>query len=248
MLRRWRPTYDEAELRAVIAASLNYSDALRPLGLRPAGHNHRTIQRHVKYWDISTQHFDPNAARRAAGATPKPPLEEVLVENATYSRQSLKRRLYEEGLKERRCELCGQDEDWLGTRISLILDDVNGDAADNRLENLQIVCPNCAATLDTHCGRNKGSRDPRVCAHGGETFEPRGRTQRFCSHRCAGTAIADHSPHPERRKVDRPPYDQLIAELTASNYSAVGRKYGVSDNAVRKWVRWYEQERRDEAA
>ena len=24
---------------------------------------------------------------------------------------------------------------------------------------------------------------------------------------------------------------------------AVGRKYGVSDNAVRKWIRWYEYER-----
>ena len=39
-----------------------------------------------------------------------------------------------------------------------------------------------------------------------------------------------------------------MAELAASNYSAVGRKYGVSDNAVRKWVRWYEQERSHEAA
>jgi transposase-like protein len=39
-----------------------------------------------------------------------------------------------------------------------------------------------------------------------------------------------------------------MAELEASNYSAVGRKYGVSDNAVRKWVRWYEQERMDDAA
>ena len=56
------------------------------------------------------------------------------------------------------------------------------------------------------------------------------------------------TPHPERRKVERPPYDVLIAELEASNFCAVGRKYGVSDNAVRKWVRWYEQERTDEAA
>ncbi len=32
-------------------------------------------------------------------------------------------------------------------------------------------------------------------------------------------------------------------------FSAVGRKYGVSDNAVRKWIRWYEAaaERRDAA-
>ena len=38
-----------------------------------------------------------------------------------------------------------------------------------------------------------------------------------------------------------------MRELDASNYSAVGRKYGVSDNAVRKWVRAYERERRQAA-
>jgi transposase-like protein len=32
-------------------------------------------------------------------------------------------------------------------------------------------------------------------------------------------------------------------EIEATNWSAVGRRYGVSDNAVRKWVRWYEAER-----
>lgn len=34
-----------------------------------------------------------------------------------------------------------------------------------------------------------------------------------------------------------------MAELEATSYVAVGRKYGVSDNAVRKWVRFYERER-----
>jgi transposase-like protein len=29
-------------------------------------------------------------------------------------------------------------------------------------------------------------------------------------------------------------------------YCAVGRKYGVSDNAIRKWLRWYEYEREAE--
>lgn len=79
-------------------------------------------------------------------------------------------------------------------------------------------------------------------------FDPRGPTQRFCSIKCVGRGTADNSPHPERRKVERPPYGVLLADLAASNFSAVGRKYGVSDNAVRKWVRWYEQERNDEAA
>jgi transposase-like protein len=47
-------------------------------------------------------------------------------------------------------------------------------------------------------------------------------------------------PHPEGRKVERPSYEQLLADVAAMSMCAVGRKYGVSDNAVRKWLRWYE--------
>jgi hypothetical protein len=46
-----------------------------------------------------------------------------------------------------------------------------------------------------------------------------------------------------RRLVSRPPYKQLLAEVAATNWTAVGRKYGVSDNAIRKWVRDYERDR-----
>jgi hypothetical protein len=37
--------------------------------------------------------------------------------------------------------------------MSLILDHINGVNNDNRIENIRIVCPNCNATLDTHCGK-----------------------------------------------------------------------------------------------
>ena len=40
---------------------------------------------------------------------------------------------------------------------------------------------------------------------------------------------------------ERPPYEQLVAEVAATSWCAVGRKYGVSDNAIRKWVRAYER-------
>ena len=50
--------------------------------------------------------------------------------------------------------LCGQDENWKGVKISLILDHINGIYNDNRIENLRIVCPNCNAGLDTFAGRN----------------------------------------------------------------------------------------------
>jgi transposase-like protein len=34
----------------------------------------------------------------------------------------------------------------------------------------------------------------------------------------------------------------LIAEINELGYSAVGRKYGVSDNAVRKWLKDYQKQ------
>jgi transposase-like protein len=43
--------------------------------------------------------------------------------------------------------------------------------------------------------------------------------------------------------VQRPSYDRLVADVEPMSMLAVGRKYGVSDNAVRKWLRWYEYER-----
>jgi hypothetical protein len=38
--------------------------------------------------------------------------------------------------------------------ISFHLDHINGINTDNRIENLQILCPNCHSQTDTYCGRN----------------------------------------------------------------------------------------------
>lgn len=142
--------------------------------------------------------------------------------------------------------MCGQGEIWRGRRMSLILDHVNGHATDNRLENLRIVCPNCAATLETHCGKlSHRPHTERACLACGSPFYPRSYGQRFCSRRCYPKRREDRRrgvPQPHRRKVERPPYDRLLAEIARAGYLAVGRRYGVSDNAIRKWVRQYERE------
>ena len=51
-----------------------------------------------------------------------------------------------------------------------------------------------------------------------------------------------------RGQVVRPPYARLVAEIDALGYAAVGRRYGVSDNAIRKWRRAYEAEAATTAA
>jgi hypothetical protein len=241
-MARGGPRFTELEAREAIAASRSWTESLRRLGYCPTGGNPATLKKYAALWGISTNHFDPYAGVMEKIRKPKRPLEEILVENSTFSRSNLKMRLYEEGLKEPRCELCGQGEIWR-----------NGVRNDNRLENLQIVCPNCAATLDTHCGRAKASPPPlRNCRRCGEMFRAKHRTQRYCSRHCGmrrepGSRSSRGVPKLQARKAERPPYEKLVEEIEATSYCAVGRKYGVSDNAVRKWVRFYERERERQA-
>jgi hypothetical protein len=86
------------------------------------------------------------------------PLGELLVRGRRTQRGHLKTRLVAAGLKEDRCELCGIDE-WRGAPLSIQLHHVNGDGQDNRLENLELLCPNCHSQTDTYGGRN-GHRRP----------------------------------------------------------------------------------------
>jgi hypothetical protein len=242
-----KPRFTELELRAAIAKSKSWTQVLREIGYCPSGGNPATVKKYAKLWNISSDHFDPYAGVMDRVRRPAKPLSEILVEGSTFSRSNLKLRLYTEGVKVPVCELCGQDEMWREQRMGLILDHMNGIRNDNRIENLRIVCPNCAATLDTHCGRAIDTPPPlRNCERCGAMFRAKHRTQRFCSRDCGmrGGGRKRGIPCPETRKVERPPYEQLMAEIEATSYVAVGRRYGVSDNAVRKWVRFYERGRR----
>lgn len=41
----------------------------------------------------------------------------------------------------------------------------------------------------------------------------------------------------DSRKVERPSLDQLEKDIKSLGYSGTGRKYGVSDNSIRKWIK-----------
>lgn len=84
------------------------------------------------------------------------PLEEILVENSTYTnRWRLKIRLLRANLIDNICYKCGLEPKWNGEPLSLQIDHINGKSNDNRLCNLRMLCPNCHSQTPNFAGRNK---------------------------------------------------------------------------------------------
>lgn len=211
--------YQKENLEKIIKESFTFKECLIKLGINNFGSSINTLKKYIKKYDINTEHFNNKIDIIIKRNTIN--IKDILINNSSYSTTHLKERLYKEGLKEKKCELCGQDEKWNGRHMSLILDHINGINNDNRLENLRIVCPNCNATLPTHCRGNKKLYEK---IHKKEL--KRNKTNEY---------------YLSQRIVERPPYEQLLNEIKELGYSGTGRKYNVSDNTIRKWKKYYEK-------
>jgi len=224
-------------LEIIINKSYSKKEVLERMNLKPFNGNYDTLNKYIEKYELNISHFNRGRYNNKYGFRNKIELNEILIENSTYTnRTRLKKRLYKEGLKERKCELCGQDEIWKGKKMSLILDHINGINNDNRKENLRIVCPNCNATLDTHCGKNvKDKKDTKKRIKKELNYCECGEIIRKNSLKC----LKCHNNNLKR--IERPPYKQLIDEIKKMGYCGTGRKYGVSDNAIRKWKNKYEK-------
>ena len=63
-----------------------------------------------------------------------------------------------------RCAICGIDDTWNGVALALIVDHVNGDATNDRRENLRLICPNCDSQLPTFQGKESRQGSPLPAA------------------------------------------------------------------------------------
>ena len=143
----------------------------------------------------------------------------------------LGQKLLEAGLKERKCECCGLTK-WENEPIPLQLHHKDGDKKNNSLENLEFRCPNCHAMTETYCGKNTKAHKSNDCKTN------KAERQRQYRARQKEKDLDFHNRTFEERSKS-PGKDILKKELRKSSFLAIGNKYGVSDNAVRKWCDHY---------
>ena len=151
------------EYEAAIISSYSIAGACRQLGIKPSGGNYRIIHNAIKEYSLNTQHFTGQGWNTNLQFKPfkEKPIAEILIKGSSYQSYKLKRRLLVEGLKEEICECCGL-RTWQGKTIPLELHHINGDNTDNRLENLELLCPNCHALTDCYRGKNKSHKTPQA--------------------------------------------------------------------------------------
>ena len=152
------------------------------------------------------------------------------VENQkSIASSKLRQILIRDGVKDNKCECCGLNE-WMDKPIPLELHHIDENRFNNNLDNLKILCSNC------HMQEHNYSNTIKL-------HKPKIKKMKTCD--CGNqinleSRMCEKCSHIKNRKVDRPPFEQLLSEVCSLGYSRTGRKYNVSDNTIRKWLNNFE--------
>lgn len=210
---------------------------IKRIGYKSYGDNSSTVRRHLvsinldisKYREITKKYKGVNGKKSCTYS-----LEQILVENSTYTdMSSLKKRLISMGYIRNRCYICDLGPQWNGMNLVLHMDHVNGTHNDNRLVNLRMLCPNCHTQTDTYTGRNIKNKRKTIKVIPKCTTCSKQIAINTLSGKCTTCVV-------RKRKVkNRPSLERLLKDIAETSYVSTGKKYGVSDNAIRKWIKAY---------
>lgn len=111
-----------------------------------------TLNSYLEKMDIS---YAGNKGGKGIKKNPTYKTAEEYIKSSCIKSHLLKLKLIKDGIKEKKCELCGISE-WQGKELPLELHHKDGNHYNNNFENLMILCPNCHSIQEGNSGRNIG--------------------------------------------------------------------------------------------
>lgn len=218
--------WDINRISEIVKECINFSEVLEKLQIPRQGNNGATLKKILEENNIDYSHFTGRA--RKYKQKEETPISDYLSNKVKITSSKLKDKLIKAGLKENKCENpeCGISS-WHGNLIVCQLHHINGDHNDNRLENLQMLCPNCHSQTDNYCGSANQNKTKYYCPDCGKEILKRSQ---YCS-----VCARKHT-----RRVERPSSEQLLQDFyKLKSITKIGEKYGVTDNSIRKWLKTY---------
>ena len=219
------------QFQELLNTSNSFVDILIKVGLDPYNGNRKTLNHRIKEesFDISIleQNGKKNQERHMKSLLEKRTysLEDILVENSTFDRKNLKNKILEKNLLSYECYMCKNKGEWLGKTLSLQLDHINGINNDNRIENLRFLCPNCHSQTETYCGKHK--KKTYKCLDCDKFINKNHNRCKKCSSIINGRAK-------RKFEITKEELENLILQYPMTT---IGKMFGVSDNAIRKWLK-----------
>lgn len=136
----------------IISASFSASSASEAASI--LGIKYETYRKHAIRLGVFRTNQSGKGTSKPINDDRKYPLKDILEgKYPNYQSNKLRKRLFSEKIKEEKCEICGTKE-WLGKKLSLELDHIDGNRYNHNIDNLRIVCPNCHSQTETYRGKN----------------------------------------------------------------------------------------------
>jgi hypothetical protein len=242
-----RNKYTKKMIESAVKTSMCWADVCRKLGVQPMTGSQTHVKKRACDFNIDYSHFTGSGHKKGKTYEKRDALE-YCFNGSTIISHSLKEKLIRDGYKKKQCEKCNRTE-WEGQEIPLELDHIDSDHFNNEFKNLQILCPNChAIKTSTDSVKNKKIIKKDVNLNKQLTFnffKKRNQYKHNIINKCpkcgkqidkrSKTCIDCYSLN--QRKFIRPNINELNNDVLLMGYSATGRKYGVSDNTIRKWLK-----------